>query len=69
MFGESPSRVVVSISRDKEDLFLEIMEERRLSILLLGHVTQGKICVDEDQWAMVEDAKSIFDTSLEKMIV
>ncbi|NQY12223.1 MAG: phosphoribosylformylglycinamidine synthase subunit PurL [Flavobacteriales bacterium] len=69
MFGESPSRVVVSISRDKEDLFLEIMEERRLSILLLGHVTQGKICVDEDQWAMVEDAKLIFDTSLEKMIV
>ena len=52
-----------------EVLFLEILEERRLSILLLGHVTQGKICVDEDQWAMVEDAKLIFDTSLEKMIV
>ena len=68
MFGEAQSRVVVSISRDLEDTFLEVMEDKAINYMLLGHVTQGKICVDEDQWGMVEDAKVIFDTSLEKMI-
>ncbi|NQY66221.1 MAG: phosphoribosylformylglycinamidine synthase subunit PurL [Flavobacteriales bacterium] len=68
MFGESQGRVVVSISRDLEDTFLEIMEDKTLNFMLLGHVTQGKICVDDEQWAMVEDAKLVYDTSLEKMI-
>ena len=64
LFGEAQSRVVVTLTEKTEDDFLEFMIATGLPFTLLGHVTKGKICVDEDHYGFVQEYKDIYDNSL-----
>ncbi|MCB9224719.1 MAG: phosphoribosylformylglycinamidine synthase subunit PurL [Crocinitomicaceae bacterium] len=64
LFGEAQSRVVVGVSEDQEDEFIEFMMEQSVSYTLLGHVTKGKVCVDDDQFGFVNELKDIYDNAL-----
>lgn len=64
LFGESQSRVVVGVSEDQEDEFIEYMMNQKVPYTLLGHVTKGKICVDEEPYGFIEELKTVFDNSL-----
>ena len=64
LFGEAQSRVVVAVSEDQEDEFIEYMMEQPVSATLLGHVTKGKICVDDEQYGFVNELKDIYDNAL-----
>lgn len=64
LFGEAQSRVVVGVSEDQEDDFIEFMMKQKVPYTLLGHVTKGKICVDEEPFGFLEDFRTVYDTAL-----
>ena len=64
LFGEAPSRVVVSVTETGEDAFLDALQGSITPFMLLGHVTQGRIVVDDKNFGMVEEYKTIYNTSL-----
>ena len=51
-----------------EDSFLDLLKGSNTPFMLLGHVTQGKIIVDDKHFGMVEDYKRIYNNSLEKKL-
>ena len=64
LFGEAQSRVVVTVNEDMEDEFLETMMKQNVAYTLLGHVTKGKICVDDVHYGFVSEMKDIYDNAL-----
>ena len=64
LFGEAQSRVVVGVSEAQEDEFIEYMMEQNVQYTLLGHVTKGKICVDDEQYGFVSELKDIYENAL-----
>lgn len=65
LFGEAASRVVVTVAEDFEDEFLEYMLSAGISYTLLGHVTKGKMVIDDEHFGFVQEAKDIYDHALE----
>ena len=68
MFGESPSRVVVSVRETEEDNFIDFMNDNNVPFSLLGHVTKGNIRVDEESFGSITDYKKIYEKSISKKI-
>jgi len=66
LFGESQSRVVVSVVEDDEDKFLDYVAEMNIPCLLLGHVTKGRCTVDEQNFGMIADYKELYDNAIGK---
>ena len=64
LFGEAPSRVVVSVTETGEDAFLDALKDSKTPFMLLGHVTQGKLVVDDKDFGNVADYKEIYNNSL-----
>lgn len=65
LFGEAQSRVVVTVSEDQEQDFIEFMLQSGVSFTLLGHVTKGKFMVDEEHYGFCHEAKDIYDSALQ----
>ena len=68
LFGEGQGRVVVAVSEDEEDEFLEYMISTKVNLTLLGHVTKGKMVVDDDHFSFVNEAKEIFENALGNLL-
>ncbi len=68
LFGEAQSRVVVTVPENTEDEFLEFMIGSGVSYTLLGHVTKGKMMIDDEHYGFISEAKEIFDNALGKLI-
>ena len=68
LFGEGQGRVVVAVSEDEEDEFLEYMISTKVNLTLLGHVTKGKMVVDDQHFSFVKEAKDIFDNALGNLL-
>jgi len=66
LFGESQSRVVVSVSPAKEDDFVDFMLESETTFSALGHVTKGEIRVDDESYGFISDLKKKFSKKLKK---
>ncbi len=66
LFGEGQGRVVVTVNEDQEDEFIEMMMESKVSFTLLGHVTKGKMMVDDEHFGFIDEAKELFNTALAK---
>jgi phosphoribosylformylglycinamidine synthase len=64
LFGEGQGRAVVSISEDNEEDFLEFMMESGISFTLLGHVTKGKMMVDDIHFGFINEAKELYNNAL-----
>ena len=69
LFGESPSRVVVSIREVKEDRFLDFLKDSDLDFSLLGHVSKGDIRIDDHFFGNVLEYKEIYQNALAKKLV
>jgi phosphoribosylformylglycinamidine synthase II len=63
-FGESQSRVVVSIKREKLSAFKNAMEG--IPLEKLGEVTSSAIQVDGENWGIIREWKHEYDTAIEK---
>jgi phosphoribosylformylglycinamidine synthase len=68
LFGESQSRIMVSVDPSKEDDFIDLMMLNGVEFDLVGHVTKGSIRIDDEDWGNVNDYKDIYDTSIEKTL-
>ena len=64
LFGESPSRVIVSVREVKEDRFLDILVKSNLSFTLIGHVSKEEIRIDDRSFGDVSEYKEIYNTAL-----
>ncbi len=64
LFGESQSRVVVSVNESTEDEFLDFMISSGVPYTLLGHVTRGKMVVDDVPFGFVQDAIKIYNNAI-----
>ena len=69
LFGEVPSRVVVSVAETVEDDFLDTLNGSNTHYMLLGHVTKGKIIIDDTNFGMVSDYKEIYKNSLAEKLM
>ena len=68
LFGESPSRVVVSVTETGEDAFLDVLKDCKTPFILLGHVTKGRITVDDTNFGKIDEYKTIYNNSLEEKL-
>jgi len=68
LFGESPSRVLVSVREVKEDRFLDLLKKSDLPFSLIGHVSKGEIRVDDQSYGDVSEYKEIYQNSLAKKL-
>ncbi len=66
LFGESPSRVVVSIDNSNKKAFETLLSKSKTSFHHLGTVTEGDLLVDGELFGNVSDYKQKFDTALTK---
>jgi phosphoribosylformylglycinamidine synthase len=68
LFGESPSRVLVSVTETGEDAFLDVLKGCKTPFILLGHVTKGRIAVDDKNFGQINEYKKIYNNSLEEKL-
>ena len=68
LFGESQSRVVVSVSADKQKAFAEALTNLQVPYTALGQVTNGACTVDGEDFYQVTEIKTLYDTRLEKIM-
>lgn len=67
LFGEAQSRVVVSVSPDKQQAFEAALQGQAYS--KLGTVTgNGHIHIDSADWGNIKDWKDAYDTAIEKLL-
>ena len=62
-FGESQSRIVVTVKKEKLNVFLEFMSG--IAFEQLGKVTESEIRVDGESWGDIQDWKQAYDTVIE----
>ncbi len=68
LFGEGQGRVVVSVSEENLDAFVDIIAEAGIDFINLGTVTQGEIKIDSEDFGNVSCYKELYDTALEKIL-
>lgn len=66
LFGEGQGRVVVSVSEEKEDLFIETMIASGVNFTLIGHVTKGKLQIDGEHFGFIKEIKNLYNDALSK---
>jgi phosphoribosylformylglycinamidine synthase subunit PurL len=66
LFGESQSRVIATVVEDYEDEFIDSITEAGIPLTLLGHVTQGKMVVDDFHFGFVNDYVALYDNAIGK---
>ena len=68
LFGEAQSRVVVSVSAEKETEFLDYMMDAGINFSALGHVTKEELRVDDASFGFIADYARDFENALEKVL-
>jgi phosphoribosylformylglycinamidine synthase len=68
LFGEAASRIIVTVSEEQKNPFIDLMMLNGCAFDLLGHVTKGSLRVDDENWGMVDDFKTIYDHSLGNLL-
>jgi phosphoribosylformylglycinamidine synthase len=64
LFGEGQGRAIVSVNEEKESEFLEFMVDSGVNFTLLGHVTKGKLMVDDEHYGFIAEVKDLYNNAL-----
>lgn len=64
LFGEGQGRVVVTLPEDKRDAFNDFKKTSATQIILLGHVTKGKMQIDLQAFGFIDEARDIYMNAL-----
>ena len=65
LFGETQSRIIVSVSIDNVLNLEDILNSQQQAYRKLGNVTKGSVLVDNKPWGEISDLKTIYETSIE----
>ena len=68
LFGESQSRVVVSVAPESETEFLDFMMNRDITFSALGHITKQELRVDDISYGFITDYANDFENALETIL-
>lgn len=68
LFGEAQGRVVVTVNEETEEDFIEFMMASSVNFTLLGHVTKGKLMVDDEHFGFITEVKELFNNALGKKL-
>ncbi len=68
LFGESASRIVVSVSTHNEAKLQQLLAEEKIIHTKLGTITNGSIKVNNQEWGSVKDWKEVYDHALEHIL-
>ncbi len=68
LFGESQSRIIVSVRSSKQDRFVDLLQQMKVPFSVVGHVTKGEIRVDDISFGYVTDLQKIYDNSIEEIL-
>jgi len=68
LFGESQSRVVVSVTAEQETPFLDFMMETGIHFSALGHVTKEELRIDDISFGFISDYARDFEYALEQLL-
>jgi len=61
LFGEAQGRVVVSVSPEKEEDFIELMALSDVDFSILGEVKGQEMIVDENSLGCIKEAKKLYE--------
>ncbi len=64
LFGEGQGRVVVTLPEEKRDAFSEFKKTCDTPVILLGHVTKGKMQIDLKSFGFIDEARDIYMNAL-----
>lgn len=68
LFGEAQGRAVVTVDHDMENDFLDLLQASRVPFMLLGHVTKGKLVIDDAPFGFIEDARKVYEEAIPKIM-
>ncbi|NSW44289.1 MAG: phosphoribosylformylglycinamidine synthase subunit PurL [Bacteroidales bacterium] len=68
LFGESQSRVVVSVCPSREDAFIDFMVKQNFPFITLGHVTKGELRIDDVSYGFIKDYTQLYNNAIEKIM-
>lgn len=64
LFGEAQGRIIVTINGSDEEDFIEEMSQHKVPFSLLGHVTRGKMMIDDVHFGFIDDAAEVYLNTL-----
>jgi phosphoribosylformylglycinamidine synthase len=64
LFGESQSRVVVSVTPSGETAFLDYMMDQGFPFSALGHITKQELRIDDSSYGFITDYAREFENAL-----
>ncbi|HIF14170.1 MAG TPA: phosphoribosylformylglycinamidine synthase subunit PurL, partial [Bacteroidetes bacterium] len=65
LFGETQSRVIVSVSKDNALNLEDILNSQQQAYRKLGNVTKGSVSIDNENWGEISGLKTIYESSIE----
>lgn len=68
LFGEAQSRVIVSVKKQDEDKFIDLMMSTQAEFEYLGDVKGKEMIIDGESFGKVSEAKKIFDNALGELL-
>ncbi|MCB0431007.1 MAG: phosphoribosylformylglycinamidine synthase subunit PurL [Flavobacteriales bacterium] len=68
LFGEAQSRVVVSVSPEKEEELMKACQSAGIPVRKLGVVKGSDLVIDGTSYGQVKDLREQYDTALEKRL-
>jgi phosphoribosylformylglycinamidine synthase subunit PurL len=54
LFGEAMGRILVEVSPEREDEFVDAMTGLKIPFFTLGHVTKGEVRIDDDSLGYID---------------
>ncbi|HVA98443.1 MAG TPA: phosphoribosylformylglycinamidine synthase subunit PurL [Bacteroidia bacterium] len=64
LFGEAQSRVVVSVKKENEDSFINLMMNEDVEFNFIGEVYDTEMLIDDESYGNIKDAKDWYDNAL-----
>jgi phosphoribosylformylglycinamidine synthase len=68
LFGEAQGRIVVSVSQDKLDDFVEMIAETEVDFYNLGEVKGDEIMIDGESFGKVAEYSNSYNNSLSDLL-
>ncbi len=68
LFGEAQSRVVVSVTPEKEEALAELLAAAGVEFSLLGETGGKDVLIDDHNFGSVAELKNLYDTALENYL-
>jgi phosphoribosylformylglycinamidine synthase subunit PurL len=68
LFGESQSRIIVSINSEQEDLFVEMLAKSDVEFTYLGEVIEKDAIIDGENFGSIKEFGEIYESVIPKMM-